>query len=110
MNSIAHTVLYKLENEQIRKRHTIRSLALDIGTTRRNVEQAIHELRLEGFAVCSQCYGALKGVYIARTEKEAEQFYKQMNARIRNNFLSLASVKNCFKKKEQVQLSLFEAN
>lgn len=110
MNTIAKTVLYKLENETMRNRHTIRSLACEIGTPRRAIEQAIQDLRQAGHAVCSQCYGAQKGVYIARTEKDAEQFYRQMNSRIRNNFLSLASVKNCFKQKEKLQLSLFEAN
>ncbi len=108
MTPIASTVLYKLENELMRKRHTIRSLASEIGVPRREIEKAIQELRTSGHAVCSQCYGAQKGIYIARTEKEAEQFFRQMNSRIRNNFLTLSSVKKCFEPKQKIQLSLFE--
>lgn len=108
MNSIAKTVLFKLSEEPFRPRTTIGLLSKEIGVSRRTIEQSIQELREEGYPICSDCHTKPYGIYMARTEQEAEQWYRQIYSRINRLFSILGKVKGHFSVDPRVkQLSLF---
>lgn len=64
---------------------TIRDIALDLGASRRDVEQAIQQLRLEGNPICS---GAA-GVRLARTADELAASNRSLHHRLREQYRTL---------------------
>jgi len=99
------TILYILQNSD---RITIDDLAVRIGCKRRDIEHAIEDLRNQGYPICSECSKKDKGIYLAKTESEAEPWMRQMYSRINKMFDKCSLMKKYWesKKSESIQLKL----
>ena len=117
MTSITNTVHgYLLRNCQGKQNaRTLKKISEDLGYRKRTVEKAIEDIREHQLSpVCgeSRTKGQIPGQYIALVPEELNQFYSQIESRIRKLCIHKAQLKQLsvrlWGKEPSEQLNLFE--
>jgi hypothetical protein len=86
---------------------TLSQLADDLRCSRRLVEAAVQQLRLQGVPVCTDGRGA----WVARTSQEAYEMYRRLRSRYISQAVTARAVRRtaaAMERRERQQLSLWE--